>query len=133
MRVTFDSAKSERNEVLRGLSFALAKDFDWSCALVVEDTREDYAKRDEPAPEWFAKARPASEVLGGLFGPATSAEMLKPRRGRPTLLAPKEHVNIRLDADIVGAFKATGSGWQTRMNNALRDWLKTHQKLSEPA
>jgi uncharacterized DUF497 family protein len=50
MRVTFDSAKSERNEVLRGLSFALAKDFDWSCALVVEDTREDYGERDEPEP-----------------------------------------------------------------------------------
>ncbi|MGN6662221.1 MAG: BrnA antitoxin family protein, partial [Achromobacter mucicolens] len=25
------------------------------------------------------------------------------------------------------AFKATGQGWQTRINNALRDWLKTHR------
>ncbi|MGD0962053.1 MAG: BrnA antitoxin family protein [Methylomonas sp.] len=24
------------------------------------------------------------------------------------------------------AFKATGKGWQTRMNSALKDWLKTH-------
>jgi len=30
------------------------------------------------------------------------------------------------DADVVEAFKATGKGWQTRMNAALRDWLKTH-------
>ena len=30
------------------------------------------------------------------------------------------------DADVVAAFKATGKGWQTRMNYALRDWLKTH-------
>jgi uncharacterized protein (DUF4415 family) len=83
------------------------------------------ADTPEATPEWFNKARPAADVLGGLFGHAASAGMLKPKRGRPTLLAPKEHVNIRLDADIVGAFKETGSGWQTRMNNALRDWLKT--------
>lgn len=34
-----------------------------------------------------------------------------------------QHVNIRLDADVLSAFKGTGSGWQTRLNNALRDWL----------
>lgn len=48
------------------------------------------------------------------------------RRGRP----PSEHrklaITLRYDADIVNAFKATGKGWQTRMNDALRDWLKTH-------
>jgi uncharacterized protein (DUF4415 family) len=33
---------------------------------------------------------------------------------------------VRYDADIVAAFKATGKGWQTRMNEALRDWLKSH-------
>ena len=31
---------------------------------------------------------------------------------------------IRLDADVIDTFKATGKGWQTRMNAALRDWLK---------
>jgi uncharacterized protein len=43
--VTYDPAKSRRNEELRGLPFAFAKDFDWSCALIVEDTREDYSER----------------------------------------------------------------------------------------
>jgi len=33
---------------------------------------------------------------------------------------------IRLDADVLEAFRATGKGWQTRMNNALKDWLKGH-------
>lgn len=84
----------------------------------------------EATEEWFAKARPASEVLPGLFGQSVAQEMLKPKRGRPALAAPKEHVNIRLDADIVGAFKETGAGWQTRLNNALRDWLKTHPKVN---
>ena len=85
---------------------------------------------DQDAPEatqaWFAKARPASEVLPELLGDAAAKAMLKPKRGRPALETPKEHVNIRLDADIVGAFKDSGAGWQTRLNNALREWLKSH-------
>ena len=48
------------------------------------------------------------------------------RRGRPKTEQPKQALTVRYDADIVAAFKATGKGWQTRMNDALRDWLKTH-------
>jgi len=33
---------------------------------------------------------------------------------------------VRFDRDILTAFKATGKGWQTRMNEALRDWLEKH-------
>ena len=85
---------------------------------------------DDDAPEatddWFKKARSAQDVLPGLVGPSAAQELLKPRRGRPPSENPKEHVNIRLDADVVSAFKSTGSGWQTRLNDALRDWLRTH-------
>jgi uncharacterized DUF497 family protein len=45
MRVTYDPAKSLRNEEERGLPFAHAEDFDWSSALIVEDAREDYSER----------------------------------------------------------------------------------------
>lgn len=45
MRVTFDPKKCLRNIELRGLSFDLAKDFDWSSALLVEDTRADYGEQ----------------------------------------------------------------------------------------
>lgn len=45
------------------------------------------------------------------------------RRGRPKAAAPKVALTIRYDADIVAAFRATGKGWQTRMNDALREWL----------
>ena len=85
---------------------------------------------DEDAPEanaaWFKRARPAKDVLPGLVGRKRATALLKPKRGRPPLQAPKEHLNIRLDADVVGAFRKTGSGWQTRLNEALKDWLKTH-------
>ena len=84
---------------------------------------------DDDAPEltaeWFEKAKPASKVLPRLLGKTNAAELLKPKRGRPPLENPKEHVNIRLDADIVQAFKSKGRGWQTRVNSALREWLRT--------
>ncbi|WP_087754137.1 BrnA antitoxin family protein [Paraburkholderia caledonica] len=48
-------------------------------------------------------------------------------RGRPRSESPKVLLSVRYDADIVEQFKATGDGWQTRMNDALRDWLKDHQ------
>lgn len=85
---------------------------------------------DDDAPEataaWFKNARPAKDVLKELVGTTTATELLQPRRGRPPLAEPKEHVNIRLDADIVQSFRSTGAGWQTRLNNALREWLRAH-------
>lgn len=45
MRVTYDPAKSERNETERGLAFSLASEFDWGTALVAEDTRKRYDER----------------------------------------------------------------------------------------
>ncbi|MBI5107184.1 MAG: BrnA antitoxin family protein [Rhodocyclales bacterium] len=85
---------------------------------------------DDENPEWttedFARARPASEVLPKLVGKAAAAEMLRPKRGRPVSANPKAHVNLRLDPDVVAAFRATGRGWQTRLNAALKDWLKDH-------
>jgi uncharacterized protein (DUF4415 family) len=76
--------------------------------------------------EWFARARPAAEVLPEIFPPEMVAELLKPKRGRPVSARPKAHVNLRLDADVLATFKATGRGWQTRINAALREWLKEH-------
>ncbi len=50
------------------------------------------------------------------------------RRGRPKAESPKLALTIRYDADVIEAFKATGKGWQTRMNAALKDWLKEHRQ-----
>jgi uncharacterized protein (DUF4415 family) len=48
------------------------------------------------------------------------------RMGRPPVENPKQPITIRLDADVVETFKATGDGWQTRMNAALRQYLREH-------
>jgi uncharacterized protein (DUF4415 family) len=47
----------------------------------------------------------------------------KLRRGRPPAELTKISTTIRLDADIVEAFRAGGAGWQSRINAALREWL----------
>lgn len=53
-------------------------------------------------------------------------EAQRKRVGRPLGTSNKEQVAIRFDQDILAAFRAAGPGWQTRMNAALRDWLKNH-------
>ena len=42
------------------------------------------------------------------------------RRGRPPLPNPKQAVKLRLDAEVLAAYRATGAGWQTRINSDLR-------------
>ena len=41
-------------------------------------------------------------------------------RGRPPLPNPKEAVKLRLDVDVLAAYRKTGAGWQTRINADLR-------------
>ena len=86
-------------------------------------TKRDPERIDDAAPElddaWFARARPAAEMLPALVGPDAAAEMLK-RRGRPRLEQPKRLVSLRLDADVIERFRADGKGWQSRINDILR-------------
>lgn len=62
--------------------------------------------------------------------PLTDAEwaQVKPlaRRGRPLGSGTKAQVTLRLDVEVLAKFKATGDGWQTRINDALKSWVQTH-------
>ena len=84
------------------------------------------ADQDNPelTKEWFDKAKPASDV----FSPETYTELvaMKRPRGRPKADETKVFTAIRLDADLLDAFKATGKGWQTRVNAALRQFITEH-------
>lgn len=40
--------------------------------------------------------------------------------------APKVATTIRLSPEVSAVFRATGNGWQTRIDTALKDWLRTH-------
>lgn len=47
------------------------------------------------------------------------------RRGRPPLAAPKRQVTLRLSPEVIEHFKAGGPGWQTRIDDALRQVITT--------
>ncbi len=72
--------------------------------------------------EELKKFRPAHEVL-----PAELQEKLGMRRRGPQKDPTKERITIRLSKHVVENFRATGPGWQARIDSALKDWLKTHQ------
>lgn len=43
----------------------------------------------------------------------------------------KEHINLRVDADVVAWFRQTGRGYQTRMNNVLRAFVESRKHMRE--
>ena len=55
------------------------------------------------------------------------------RRGRPRKARPKEAVSIRLSPEVVEAFRAEGPGWQTRIDEALKDWLANRPAKEQAA
>jgi len=68
----------------------------------------------EATDEELALAKPFAELF-----PVLAAKMRK-SAGRPRLDDPKQAISIRLDRDVVEKFKATGSGWQGRINDVLK-------------
>ena len=48
------------------------------------------------------------------------------RLGRPKALVTKERITIRLSREVVNHFRASGDGWQTRIDLALQDYISQH-------
>jgi uncharacterized protein (DUF4415 family) len=72
---------------------------------------DEYEDVPELTDEWFEKAD-AHE--GGKLV----------RRGRPLANERKEAVSIRLSPEVLRHFRAGGAGWQTRIDQALREWIE---------
>jgi uncharacterized protein (DUF4415 family) len=73
-------------------------------------------------PEWTGQDIKIATPFASL--PATLRAKLGGRG--PQKAPPKVSTTIRLSPDVVQAFRATGDGWQTRIDSALKDWLRTH-------
>ena len=68
--------------------------------------------------------KPAAEILPPKL---LKAMGIKPRG--PQKAPTKQATTIRLSPDVMAAFKATGAGWQPRIDAALKDWLRTHSPV----
>ena len=70
-------------------------------------------------PEWnaydFANAKPFAVAFPDLDA------SIKRSRGRPPIDNPRQQISLRLDPDVIAKFKATGKGWQSRINNILKN------------
>jgi uncharacterized protein (DUF4415 family) len=90
----------------------------------MKNRKDDPASRpDEDNPEWtradMEKARPALDVVAEVFGEHASAE-LRRGRGRPPKDDRKVNQTLRIDADVLEAYRQEGKGWQTHINEVLR-------------
>lgn len=92
---------------------------------------EAASRPDEESPEWtqddFAKAKPALSAIAEIFGPQ-AAEAIRRRPGRPAKPDRKVNQTLRLDADVVDAYRQKGPGWQAHMNDVLRQHMPRHEK-----
>ena len=79
---------------------------------------------DDENPEWTDEDFKRAVPFSGL--PKSLQAKLLSLRGRPKLAVTKERITIRLSRDVVEQFRASGDGWQTRVDAALKDWLKSH-------
>jgi len=92
--------------------------------------RPNPEKVDRENPEWtaedFKRAVPFSSL------PPEEQEMLRSlRRHRgPQKTATKELISIRLSQDVLSKLRASGPGWQARLDEHLRDWLKRPKRKS---
>jgi uncharacterized protein (DUF4415 family) len=87
---------------------------------------------DEENPEWtvedMSRARPAPEVLPKYIGQKATDELLARSRGGPHKKDRKANQTLRIDPDVLEAYKEEGTGWQTRINRVLRDNMPRHRK-----
>ncbi|WP_096281859.1 BrnA antitoxin family protein [Marinobacter sp. LV10R510-11A] len=152
MKIDFDPGKDAINTRKHGVSLADAALLEWECMWLIEDVRNCYGERrmigyapigsrvymqikskfgrvfDLPSDQEEA------EINAGIDADPDARELtekefeqLRPM-GRPKAEVTKERITIRLSPEVVAKFRATGSGWQTRMDKALQEYLSNHNQ-----
>jgi len=86
--------------------------------------RKNASHPDSENPEWtpdeLRQARPLMDAL-----PKQTAAAIRRYRGQrgPQKSPTKELISLRVDRDVVAAYRARGSGWQQQANDALRAYM----------
>ena len=68
--------------------------------------------------------------------PLTAAQLnamvpLRTLRGRPRSENPKQLVSVRYSQEVLAFFKATGEGWQSRMDGVLREYVTKQSRRAQ--
>lgn len=87
------------------------------------DDAPELTDKDLARGEWTIGGKVVSEKEG-------REAFAKRLRGRPigsVSRSPKKLTTIRLSAEVIEQFRASGAGWQTKIDLALKDWLLTHR------
>ena len=99
---------------------------------MAKETSDRASRPDEENPEWtkedFARARPAADALPEFIGKKATEELVRRSRGRPPKGDKKVNQTLRLDQDVLEAFRQEGSGWQARINEILRENMPRREK-----
>jgi uncharacterized protein (DUF4415 family) len=95
-----------------------------------KDNPIDDPDNPELTAEDFRRMRPLRENPELLKRLLAASEELRARkqRGRPPLEHPKVQVTLRLDEEVLNAFKEDGPGWQGRINEELKKTVKRRRK-----
>jgi uncharacterized protein (DUF4415 family) len=82
-------------------------------------------KKDLEDFEWTAAELKTSKKINSL--PKSLQQKITSRKNRGAQVAPtKISTTIRLSSEVVQSFKATGAGWQSKIDLALKEWLEEH-------
>jgi len=81
------------------------------------------AAQDAPVP-FDKRSEPYNPNDSSAVAAYWNSAAIRRGRGRPAVAVKRPTLNMRVDAEVLDAFKATGPGWQTRINALLRDAVK---------
>jgi len=80
--------------------------------------------------EDFKRMRPASEVHPNIVKDYKEGRIRMPGQRGPQKIPRKMPISIRLSPEVVEHFRASGRGWQTRMDRALKEWIEKHKEAA---
>lgn len=96
-----------------------------SAPWIDPDDAPDLSQADISQAVWRVAGREVSPEVG-------QQAMRRAARGRPVgsvKADTKQAVTVRYSPDVLAAFRAMGTGWQAKMDDALREWLRTHNAV----
>ena len=96
-----------------------------SAPWIDPDDAPDLSQADISQAVWHVAGREVSAEVG-------QQAMRRAARGRPVgsvKADTKQAVTVRYSPDVLAACRAMGTGWQAKMDDALREWLRTHNAV----